>query len=76
MSAATPITDCSGATESPWPNEMVTVLSSPQRLGTIGSALSGNSVRSRSSWPTLRRNALWPSIPTDKAMRAAPTFDE
>ena len=37
---------------------MVTVLSSPQRLGTSGSALSGNSVRSRSSWPSLRRNAL------------------
>jgi hypothetical protein len=74
--AATPITACSGATESPWPNAMVTVFNSPQRLGTIGSALSGSSVRSRSSWPTLRRNALCASTPTDSAMRAAPTFDE
>jgi len=49
--AAIPITACSGATDRPWPKAMVTVLSSPQCLGTIGSALSGNSVRSRSSWP-------------------------
>ena len=28
-----PITACSGATERPWPNAMVTVLSSPQLRG-------------------------------------------
>ena len=37
-----PITACNGATESPWPKEIVTVFSSPQRLGTIGMALSGD----------------------------------
>jgi hypothetical protein len=42
MSALIPSTACSGATESPWPNAMVMVLSSPQCLGTIGSALSGS----------------------------------
>ena len=55
---------------------MVIVLSSPQCLGTSGSALSGNSVRSRSSWPIFLRNALWPSTPTISAMRAAPMFEE
>ena len=58
ISAPIAIIACSGATDSPWPNAMVTVLSSPQRLGTSGSALSGNSVRSRSSWPIFLRNAL------------------
>ncbi len=76
IKAATPITACSGATERPWPKAMVMVLSSPQRLGTIGSALSGNSVRSRSSWPIFFRNALCASMPTAIAMRAAPMFDE
>ncbi len=71
-----PITACSGATAMPWPNAMVTVFSSPQCLGTIGEALSGNSVRSRSSWPILRRNALCASTPCDSAMRAAPTLEE
>ena len=75
-SAPIAITACSGATDRPWPNAMVTVLSSPQRLGTIGSALSGSSVRSRSSWPILRRNALWCSTPSASAMRAVPMFDE
>ncbi len=76
ISAATPITACNGATERPWPKAMVTVLSSLQRLGTIGSALSGNSVRSRSSWPNFLRNALCASTPDRQAMRAAPMFDE
>jgi hypothetical protein len=76
ISAATPMIACSGATDRPWPNAMVMVLSSPQRLGTIGSALSGNSVRSRSSWPIFLRNALWASTPIAMAMRAAPMFDE
>ncbi len=58
ISAPTPMSDCSGATDRPWPNAMVTVLSSPQRLGTIGSALSGSSVRIRSSWPSFLRNHL------------------
>ena len=71
-----PITACSGATDSPWPNAIVTVFNSPQRFGTIGAALSGNSVRSRSSWPILRRNALCASTPCDSAIRAAPMFDE
>src|SRR5262249_27026050 len=48
-SAEIPITACNGATESPCPKAIVTVLSSPQCLGTNGSALSGNSVRNRSS---------------------------
>ena len=52
------------------------VLSSPQRGGTIGSALSGSSVRSRSSWPILRRKALWPSTPMPSAILAVPMFDE
>ena len=76
ISAATPITACNGATDRPCPKAMVMVLSSPQRLGTIGSALSGNSVRSRSSWPSFLRNALCASTPTASAMRAAPMFDE
>ena len=71
-----PITACSGATDRPWPKAMVIVLSSPQRFGTIGSALSGSSVRSRSSWPSFLRNALCASTPCDSATRAAPTFDE
>ena len=37
---------------------MVIVLSSPQCLGTSGSALSGNSVRSRSSWPIFPQKGL------------------
>ena len=52
------------------------VLSSPQRFGTIGIALSGSSVRSRSSWPTFFRNALCASTPCPSAIFAAPTFDE
>ena len=44
ISAPTAIVACSGATERPWPNAMVMVLSSPQRFGTIGIALSGSSV--------------------------------
>jgi hypothetical protein len=44
-------------------------------LGTIGSALSGSSVRSLSSCPTLARNALWFSTPSASAILAAPTFD-
>ena len=52
------------------------VLSSPQRLGTIGDVLSGSSVRRRSSCPSLRRNALCASTPCDSATRAAPTFEE
>ena len=76
ISAATPITACNGATEKPCPKAIVMVLSSPHRLGTIGSALSGNSVRSRSSWPIFFRKALCPSMPTAIAIRAAPMFDE
>ena len=76
ISAPIAIIACSGATERPWPNAMVTVFSSPQRLGTSGSALSGSSVRSRSSWPILRRNALWCSTPSVSAMRAVPILDE
>ena len=76
ISAAMPITACSGATERPWPKAIVMVFSSPHRLGTIGSALSGNSVRSRSSWPIFFRNALCASMPTAMAVRAAPIFDE
>ena len=71
-----PITACSGATAMPWPKAIVTVFNSPQCCGRIGEALSGNSVRSRSSWPSLRRNALCASTPCDNAIRAAPTFDE
>ncbi len=71
-----PITACSGATAMPWPNAIVTVFNSLQRFGTIGDALSGSSVRSRSSCPILRRNALCASTPCDSAMRAAPTLDE
>ena len=52
------------------------VLSSPQRFGTIGEALSGNSVRSRSSWPIFFRNALCASTPCASAIRAAPTLEE
>ena len=74
--AAMPITACNGATDRPWPKAMVTVLSSPQCLGTIGSALSGSSVRSRSSWPIFFRNAWCPATPTASAMRAAPMFEE
>jgi len=37
---------------------MVIVFNSPQFCGTIGAALSGNSVRMRVSWPILRKNAL------------------
>ena len=33
----------------------------------------GNSVRSRSSWPSLRRNALCASTPCESATRAAPS---
>ena len=76
INAATPITACNGATERPWPKAMVMVLSSPQRLGTIGSALSGSSVRSRSSWPSFLRNALCASTPIASAARAAPMFEE
>ena len=55
---------------------MVMVFSSPQRAGTIGSAFSGSSVRSRSSWPIFFRKALCPSTPTASAMRAEPMFEE
>jgi hypothetical protein len=75
-SAAMPMAACSGATDRPCPKAMVAVLRFTQCLGTIGSALSGSSVRNRSSWPIFFRNALWPSIPTANAMRAAPMFDE
>ncbi len=47
-----------------------------QLRGTMGSAFSGNSVRMRSIWPILRKNALCPSMPTINAMRAVPTLDE
>ena len=50
------------------------VFSSLQRFGMIGEALSGSSVRSRSSWPILRKNALCASTPCASAIRAAPTF--
>ena len=76
ISAPIADTACSGATEIPWPNAIVTVLSSPQRLGTSGSALSGSSVRSRSSCPIFLRNHLWCSMPRLSAMRAVPTLDE
>ena len=75
-SAHTAAAACSGATDRPWPKAMVTVLSSPQRLGTSGSALSGSSVRMRSSWPIFLRNALWPSTPIASAMRAVPMLEE
>ncbi len=52
------------------------VFSSLQRLGTSGSALSGSSVRSRSSWPIFFRNAWWPVTPTISAMRAVPMLEE
>src|SRR5258708_5687705 len=65
-----------GATESPCRNAMVTVLRSAQRMGTSGSALSGNSVRSRSSCPIFRRNHLWCSIPRLNAIRAVPMLEE
>ena len=52
------------------------VLRSDQCLGTSGSALSGNSVRKRSSWPIFLKKALWPSTPTISASRAAPMFEE
>ena len=76
ISALIAATACNGATESPWPNAIVTVLSSAQRLGASGSALSGNSVRSRSSWPIFLRNHLWCSTPRLTAMRALPILDE
>ena len=52
------------------------VLSSPHFPGLIGSELSGSSVRSLSSWPIFFRNALCPSTPTARAMRAVPIFEE
>ena len=52
------------------------VLSSVQRFGTIGEALSGSSVRSRSIWPSFFRNALCASTPCASAILAAPTFEE
>ena len=76
MMAATPIAACNGATDRPWPKAMVAVVRSLQRLGRIGSALSGNSVRSRSSWPSFFRKACCVGLPSDSAMRAAPIFDE
>ena len=75
-SAPTAISACSGATATPWPKAIVMVLSSPQRDGTIGSAFSGSSVTRRSSWPLLRRKALWPSTPTPSAIFAVPMFEE
>ena len=75
-SAPTAISACNGATLSPWPKAIVIVLSSLQRFGTSGSAFSGNSVRSRSSWPILLKNALWPSTPTISAMRAVAMLEE
>ena len=75
-SAQTAITAWIGATLRPWPKAMVMVLRSDQCLGTSGSALSGNSVRNRSSWPIFLRKVLWPSTPTISASRAAPMFDE
>ena len=76
MIAATPITACSGATDRPWPNAMVAVVRSLQRRGRIGSALSGNSVRSRSSCPIFFRKACCALVPSESAMRAAPILDE
>ena len=75
-SAPTAITACSGATERPWPNAMVMVLSSPQRFGTSGSALSGSSVRSRSSWPILLQERLVVLDAEASAMRAVPMLEE
>ena len=76
ISAPTAMVACSGATERPWPNAMVMVLSSPQRFGTIGIALSGNSVVTRSSWPIFFRNHLWCSTPMPSAIFAVPMLDE
>ena len=74
--APTAIMACKGATFSPCPKAIVIVFNSPQRLGTNGSALSGSSVRKRSSWPILRKKALCPSTPTISAMRAVPMLEE
>ncbi len=60
----------------PWPNAMVMVLISVQRDGTIGAALSGSSVRSRSSRPIFFRKALWPGTPTPSATLAEPMLEE
>src|SRR5437764_1285959 len=49
---------------------MVTVLSSPRRFGTSGSALSGAAVGRRSSWAMLRRDHRWLSTPRARALRA------
>ena len=71
-----PITACSGATAMPWPKAIVMVLSSPQRFGTIGAALSGNSVRQPVELADLFQNARCASTPCPSATRAAPTFEE
>ena len=75
-SAATAIIACSGATLMPWPKAIVIVLSSLQCLGHSGSALSGSSVRKRSSWPIFFRKAWCASTPTISAMRAVPILEE
>ena len=76
LSAPMPMTACKGSTERPWPNAMVTVFTSPQCFGTIGSRLSGSSVFTRSSWPNLRRNAWCAETPSERASMPAPMFDE
>ena len=75
-SALMPATACSGATERPWPNAMVTVLSSPQRLGTSGSALSGSSVRKPVELAELLQEPLVVLDAHASAMRAVPMFEE
>ena len=74
--AATAAAAWIGATAMPWPKAMVIVLISLQWDGTIGAALSGSSVRSRSVRPIRLRKALWPGTPTPSAILAEPMFEE